>query len=371
MSQTNIVAYPRRVLLRGFVRHAGRTLMSALTRPIISGQENLPERGPLLLVGNHVAMMEVVMMVLYAPWNVEILGAGDIPIDPRYARIAATYGFIPIKRGSVDRGGLNKALSVLQQGGIIGMFPEGGIWETKIKQARAGVAWLSHQAQAPILPMGFGGMEGAITGLMRLQRPQLVMNIGPVIPPINADVPGKSRKDALDDAANMIMERIEELIPDEEKMRSSPFIEEHYDFQLSVRTANSQPITLPEGLGISDPEALGKFFFRPVLLDALRRNLKRPVGDLQRFETVHDALRITNAAQAVLDYLNENPHFFTYRFGYAIGGAMKQGFVEIRDIARWAANNGAAITLKPIRRYRLAEDGEELVEETPGAPHEI
>jgi len=52
-----------------------------------------------ILAGNHVAVLEAVMMAVYCPGVVEFLGNGDIPFDPNYAFIANSYGFIPINRG--------------------------------------------------------------------------------------------------------------------------------------------------------------------------------------------------------------------------------------------------------------------------------
>ncbi|MCB9455632.1 MAG: 1-acyl-sn-glycerol-3-phosphate acyltransferase [Anaerolineaceae bacterium] len=171
----------------------GRALLGLLTRTTVAGRENLPEKGPLILVGNHNALMEAALMVLHSPYQIELLGAGDIPFDPRYAWAIERYGYIPIRRGEMDRLALNKALGVLKQG-VIGMFPEGGIWEAAFKRARTGVSWLSSQANAPIIPIGFGGIDGALGATMKLRRPRMLMNIGHVIPPIPAEIEGSPAK---------------------------------------------------------------------------------------------------------------------------------------------------------------------------------
>jgi 1-acyl-sn-glycerol-3-phosphate acyltransferase len=63
-------------------------------------------------------------------------------------------------------------------------------------QAQTGVAWLSSQSQAPVVPVGFGGMRGAIAAMLRLQRPHLSMTIGEAIPPIEIEQKTISRKDS-------------------------------------------------------------------------------------------------------------------------------------------------------------------------------
>ena len=43
---------------------------------------------------------------------------------------------------------------------------------------------MSQQAQAPVLPIGFGGIKGALDEMFRLKRPRLSMNVGELIPPV-------------------------------------------------------------------------------------------------------------------------------------------------------------------------------------------
>ncbi|MEO8611609.1 MAG: lysophospholipid acyltransferase family protein [Chloroflexota bacterium] len=360
------IRYPRKPILRNTLRFMGRGLMSLLARPSINGLENLPKTGPLILVGNHVAMLEAVMMVLYVPWLIELIGTGEIPMDPRYASIINTYGYIPIRRGDMDREALNAALDVLKQGGVVGIFPEGGIWETTVKKGRTGVAWLSYQSNAPIVPIGFGGVDGAMKAATQFKRPRLVMNIGETIPAVRSDVKGKSRKEVLQDSANMIMTRIEALIPEEDKRRWNRIKDERFELNLNIETADGNPVLLPDELAFTRPDMLAKFFHRPLMLDVFARNLKLPVQALQHLDTEHDGKHIADATQAALGYLDTNPHFLTYRFGYDEGAAMQGGLKQLQAVGLWAAQNGYKLSLTPIRRYRRRGSEDEIVEDRPG-----
>jgi 1-acyl-sn-glycerol-3-phosphate acyltransferase len=365
-AQTVSIPYPRKPLLRGTFRLLGRAMMSLLTRTTINGMENLPKEGPLILVGNHVAILEAVMMVLYSPWLIEVVGTGEIPFDPRYAPLINTYGYIPIRRGDVDREALNGALDVLKQGGVVGIFPEGGIWESSMKKGRTGVAWLSYQSQAPIAPIGFGGVEGALANALKLKRPRLVMNIGTVIPPIQQDVPGKSRKEALQDGANLIMQHIEALIPEDDKRRWNRIRDERFELRLTITAPDGKMVDIPDELAFKRPEMLSKFFHRPLLLDVFSRNLNLPVQPLQRLSTERDPKQLGDATQVVLGYLETNPHFLSYRFGYDEAASMKLGLEQLLEIARWAEGQGYQMTITPIRRYRRRGSDEEIMEDQPG-----
>lgn len=367
--------YPRRVFIRNMIRFAGRMIGTLAARPQVIGRENLPPKGPLILVGNHIAVIEVGMMMTYTPYPLEVMAAGDIPLDPRYKWMADLWGIIPIKRGSMDRDGMNMALDVLEQGGVVGLFPEGGIWETTLRQARQGVAWLSSKANAPIVPIGFGGIEGALAAMMKFKRPRMTMNIGRQIPPIRADRPGISRKDALQEGADMVMDRIAELIPeDERRIRTQPYIGETFNFQMNLTAPDGTPIPIPAEVEIVDKRGLSKLFHRPVMMDVFNRNLKLPVKPLVYLRRPSKVTDIRDAVQAVLGYLSTNPYFFHYRFGHDEGEAMMRGLKQLEASATWMAEHypSASLRLRPIRRYVLVDTNEEVEEDAPiGEMHEM
>lgn len=365
--QTVKVRYPRRVVWRFIMRFLGYGLLRLLTRVRISGYENMPRRGPVILVGNHVAMLEAAMMVVCSPFQVELIGNGDIPFDRRYGWAVHAWGYIPIQRGAMDREALTVALEVLKQGGVVGIFPEGGIWESSAKKSKTGVSWLSYQSGAPVLPIGFGGIDGALGAAFKLKRPEVTMNIGQLIPAIDPDASGKPRKVALEDAASYIMSRVDALIPEADKKRWRRIYDERFELHLQVQTADGQVADLPADLQITRPEMLSKFFHRPLLLDVFARNLKLPVQALQALDTEHDAEQLAAAADVVLGYLKDNPYFLTYRFGYDEGGAMEQGLRQLSAIGHWAGKQGKHLVVKPIRRFRQRGKDEEFVEEKPGS----
>ena len=177
------IKYPRRKFIRAILISIGKLLIRSLTRFKITGIDNFPRSGPFIVAGNHVAALEPMLMVLYTPSSIELLGTGDIPLDPNLAGFAKLYGYIPIFRGAIDQTGLKMALSVLSQEGVIGIFPEGGIWDNNKKQAKTGVSWLSYKSGAPIVPVGFIGMKKSIKNILLLKRPKIEMNIGEVINP--------------------------------------------------------------------------------------------------------------------------------------------------------------------------------------------
>ena len=231
--------YPRRVLARKSLMTAARLLFSLLTKVEVVGKERLPKKGPLILAGNHVAELEAVLMAAYTPGQVEFIGTGDIPFDPNYAFFANAYGLIPVNRGNIDRQGLKMGIDVLEQDGILGIFPEGGTWDPAQMQAQPGVAWLSYKAQAPVLPIGFGGIKGSLGKALKFKHPTLTMTVGELLPPVTIKEDQFTLKSNLERAAHYILTKINELVPEADIVQFHPRAEETYHLEVTVLAGGS------------------------------------------------------------------------------------------------------------------------------------
>lgn len=362
MKKDDQLAYPRKRLARGLTRFFGRPLLNTLCKIQLSGRENLPQRGPLVIVGNHVAVMEVVMMTVFTPWQVELLGAGDIPHEKITQFFSNFFGFIPVNRGHVDRPALSKALGILKQKGVLGVFPEGGIWEPGSMRAQTGVAWLSYHGQAPVLPVGFSGTTGALGKAWRFEHPTLSMHIGEQIPAA-APEKGMPRKAYFEAYSKRVLGAIQDLIPAAERVQAPKIENERFELQVQLNSAGGIPVKIPEELGIQHASALAKMLHRPVILKTFRSNLKLPVEALQWLENTPPASQIALAARAILKYLeNQNEFFLIYRFGPKEGEAMQMGLAELRNLAQWADQQGLTLRLIPIRRYYSPDAGEEITQ---------
>lgn len=145
--------------MRGFLRGLGRLILPIFFKIRITGQENFPKDGPIILVGNHNAAMEGVLMVVYSPWQVEMLGAGDIPQEMITEFFEAIYQYIPIRRGHADRPALQKALDVLAQGGCWEFSPrgecgtpaEGAAMQTGLEELLRLARWADENGYSPTI----------------------------------------------------------------------------------------------------------------------------------------------------------------------------------------------------------------------------
>lgn len=340
--------YPRRRTARALLRGGARLLIALLTRLKVRGMQNFPRGGPVILAGNHVGVMEAVLMAALSPRQVEFLGTGDIPFDPNYARVVDAYGLIPINRGNLDRDAIKKSVDVLRQGGVLGIFPEGGIWDPAHMEAQLGVALISQRANAPVLPIGFGGMRGALGNALKFRRPRLEMQVGEIIPP--AQVPNNAeRRQSLQDYASLVLQRITALIPASERTN----LPEAVEYAFKLEPINPSPNALPS-LTPESGRAFAHLLFSPVLLDALRRNLKLQVGVWIDPPAAVPNSEFVTALSDVLEYLERNPGFFTYRFGVPEGLALGSALTELRGILGSARGCGQTLRLEASSQARFA-----------------
>lgn len=352
------VKYPRKRFMRTALRFLGRIFVRMLARVEIHGLDRFPRDSPLIVVGNHTGAMEVVLLTIYSPRLIEYLGSVDIPHEGYIAAFVYSYDFIPVFRGKSSRESLEAGLDVLRQGGVLGLFPEGGIWEPAIRHAQAGVAWLSYRGQAPILPIGFGSTRGALVEMLRFRRPKLTMYVGEPMPPVEL-VPGVPRKSVFQQASDRIMDAIWALVPKDEQPEPVPIEVETFAFEVLVFDTTGEKQTTPSNLHLKHGAALSKFIHRTTLFNNLLQNLHLPVQPLKLLDTHPDIEELLTATSAILTYLEkENPYYFTYRYGPKEGRAMGDGVREFHELLHWSRAQGLKVHAKPIRRFRHAETGD-------------
>lgn len=95
------------------------------------------------------------------------------------------FQVIPVGRGGVDTAATKLAIRLAQEGGLVGMFPEGRINETTdqlLLPGRPGAALVALKARVPIIPVYISGSPYNGTAIGPLFMPaKVVVNIGPSI----------------------------------------------------------------------------------------------------------------------------------------------------------------------------------------------
>jgi len=220
---TNTIRYPRRRVIRAILKTGIAAAFSVLAKFEIEGRENIPAKGPLLLVANHFHFLDPLAIIHTAPWPIEFIGGAQTPNAPSTVGwLSKTFGVIPTYRGTGSRETLQSAEEILKQKGVLAIFPEGGSWAQVLRPARPGTAFLAWRTKAQILPVGLDGLLGFFQRAKLGQRVLVKVKFGKPFGPVAASVGSRPGREELDEIGHEIMRQISYLLPPERQGFYSP-----------------------------------------------------------------------------------------------------------------------------------------------------
>lgn len=215
------IKYPRRKHFRSFLSFLSRIAFWLLADLTIVGQENIPEDEPLFIIGNHFSFIDPVAFLRIFSWRLEFVGGAETPHAPIITRwMPKLWGYYPLYRGTGSRDSLRAAEQVIQKGGYLGIFPEGGSWAEVLRPARPGTAYLAVRTGARILPVGLVGLND-IFPLKFGKRAKIEFRIGEPFGPLIAGGRGRERRQQLDEMGDEIMRSVADLLPQDKRGRYS------------------------------------------------------------------------------------------------------------------------------------------------------
>jgi 1-acyl-sn-glycerol-3-phosphate acyltransferase len=157
--------YHRRVREQGadwmypFARMVLTGPMWALFRARAIATENVPERGAVILAPNHFSNFDHFFLALFLRRQVQFMAKSQLfrfPID----FILSHGGTFPVRRGHHDSEAFITAHTVLRQGGMVGMYGEGGrSREKRLGKPKAGLGRLALESGVPVIPVAIHGSE--------------------------------------------------------------------------------------------------------------------------------------------------------------------------------------------------------------------
>jgi 1-acyl-sn-glycerol-3-phosphate acyltransferase len=121
----------------------------------IEGRENIPKTGPVLLYANHPSAWDMFLIAVFTKRKVHYMAKAELFKNPILRFLLKSVGAFPVSRGKGDVGSVKTVFKLLEQGKIVGIFPEGTRTEKKNPKKRtAGAAMMALHSKAPILPVG-------------------------------------------------------------------------------------------------------------------------------------------------------------------------------------------------------------------------
>lgn len=176
------------------------------------GMEHIPDTGAVLLCSNHLSNWDPPFVALPLKRRVRFMAKEELFKVPVLRQIIRYFGAFPVKRGASDKGAIRTALSILRNGQVMVIFPEGTRSKTgQLGEAYTGSGFLALKEPCTVIPV-------AIIGPYRLfHKVKIVYG-----PPIQLDDlrQSKANREAARLATERIMDGIRMLL--EQKGPNSP-----------------------------------------------------------------------------------------------------------------------------------------------------
>ncbi len=151
---------PQRNFLRFLIRWIGFTILAKLDH--VEGLENVPGEGPAILMINHIALIDPIVVLHVIPRNIVPLAKVEVFEYPFIKIFPKIWQVIPVKREEFDRNAVKMVMDVLQAGEIVLVAPE-GTRSPALQQGKEGIAYLASRSGAPVIPVAIDGTIGLPT----------------------------------------------------------------------------------------------------------------------------------------------------------------------------------------------------------------
>jgi len=161
----------------------GRVLFTLTGGIRISGKERLPEKGPLIIVCNHQSIIDPLVLLTFLPYRITFLAAAYLFKIPLVGLILRAAGAMPIHSAKGDFKSLKESIKLLEKGGVLGIFPEGGVsLDGKLRPFMSGASYIALKSGTAILPVALGGTRDVLpVGTYFPRRKRITINIGQTI----------------------------------------------------------------------------------------------------------------------------------------------------------------------------------------------
>lgn len=149
-----------------------QTMYKLFARPVRAiwkvtseGSENIPEEGA-IVVANHTAMMDVLVLEVSCPRQIRFMAKKEIFKIPLLSSLIRALGAYPVDRGGADVKSLKLTFSMIKNGDLIGIFPQGTrvpYTDPRESEIKGGIGMIAYHAKATIVPAFIDTEKGKTT----------------------------------------------------------------------------------------------------------------------------------------------------------------------------------------------------------------
>ena len=148
-----------------------KALFYFLFQPRIKGKENIPKEGGAVIAGNHVFVFDPALIGCCTKRCMHFLAKAEIYNTKFISYLMNKAGMIPVHRQRKDHAALEAAEEYLENGALIGIFPESTIIKPKgvrILPFKMGAIKMAYDTKVPIVPVSINGKYIPIFGRLQI-----------------------------------------------------------------------------------------------------------------------------------------------------------------------------------------------------------
>ena len=171
------------------------------------GAENLPEGGGFILAANHISALDPVIVSVGCDKTMHFMAKDELFKNKLIGWAMSQLNAFPVDRTKFDEDAINYAITLVKNGGILGIFPEGTRSPDYTPQkGKGGVCYIAKMCKCDVVPVSIYTCDEAKTGT------RLTVRYGKPIKHEDLKFdPNSTKMKDLRHATNLIMEKITEL----------------------------------------------------------------------------------------------------------------------------------------------------------------
>lgn len=137
----------------------------------VKGVDNIPLQGPCLLVANHSSNLDPIVLGCASSRRIYFVAKEELFRNPLASFFLRRLGAFPLRRGAGDKEAVRKVFSLLGEGKMVGLFPEGTRGRGKVGDFQRGTLKLILRAEVPVVVAGIRGTYESLPRGKKIPRP--------------------------------------------------------------------------------------------------------------------------------------------------------------------------------------------------------
>jgi 1-acyl-sn-glycerol-3-phosphate acyltransferase len=180
------------------------------------GWENIPHTGPVIMMINHIAFLDPVILTGLLPRPVVSMAKVEAYEDKIIGPLLHAFDSIPVNRGAADLQALRRILDALEAGLAVLIAPEGHRSESGgLGEAHEGIAFVAYRAKVPIVPVGISGTPEFKHNYWKMKKTHVTYRFGQ---PFTLDAGGERvTAEILKQMTDEAMYQLAALLPPEQR----------------------------------------------------------------------------------------------------------------------------------------------------------